>query len=150
MAVCNVLVCTQSQEQLDLKCPRDQKNRMTGIAKRAYSAHLNLLEGYPIDSSSPSHLILFLSFPGFLAAMVVAVLCKAPAPIRFHMAALHLLTRLLYWALYLADLDYARTFVWLVGLWCNLILFGWALMPGFEGWFGRLGAMTAGTVFKLK
>lgn len=47
VTITNVLVCTQSEEQLDLKAPREQKARMTGITKRAHSAHQNLLEGYP-------------------------------------------------------------------------------------------------------
>lgn len=81
---------------------------------------------------------------------MVAVLCKVPAPIRFHMAALHFISRVAYWMVYLADMDYFRTFVWLVGFWCNTCLFGWALLPGFEAWFGRVCAMAAGSFLNLK
>jgi uncharacterized MAPEG superfamily protein len=89
----------------------------------------------------------FRSFPGFLAAIVVSVLCKVPFTVRFHMATAFVASRIFYFVLYTLGFDYFRTFAWMCGMWSCLILFAWSLFPGFDLWFTSLGSLLA-TRFK--
>lgn len=87
---------------------------------------------------------LFEGLPGFLAATTTSVFCKIPFAIRFHMAALFLVFRVGYFAAYLSGLHWVRTYLFMCGVSCCIVLFGWSILPGFDTWFVALGTMLSG------
>lgn len=91
----------------DNRDPRDFPNRIHGVAKRAWDAHLNSFE----------------SVPGFAAAVIIAhVVHAAPRPIDA-LALLWLAARVAYVAFYLADRAVLRSTAQFISLACVLGLF---------------------------
>ena len=91
----------------DNRHPRDFPNRIEGLAKRAWDAHLNA----------------FKSLPGFAAAVIIAHLVHAPQNQIDFIASVWVLARVAHMAFYLTDKDKLRTSAELISLACVLGLF---------------------------
>jgi uncharacterized MAPEG superfamily protein len=91
----------------DNRNPRDFPDRIDGLPKRAWGAHLNSFE----------------SLPGFAAAVIVAHLANAPQNQIDTLALIWVLARVAYVAFYLADKSTLRTLGQVVSLVCVLGLF---------------------------
>jgi uncharacterized MAPEG superfamily protein len=91
----------------DNRNPRDFPNRIEGLPKRAWDAHLNAFE----------------SLPGFAAAVIIAHFVHAPQSQIDLLASVWVLARIAHMAFYLADKDRLRTSAELVSLACVLGLF---------------------------
>jgi uncharacterized MAPEG superfamily protein len=91
----------------DNRNPRDFPNRIEGVAKRAWGAHLNAFE----------------SLPGFAAAVIIAQLAHAPQNQIDVLAVVWVLARIAHLAFYVADKDKLRTSAEVVSLLCVLGLF---------------------------
>ena len=91
----------------DNRNPRDFPNRIEGLAKRAWDAHLNAFE----------------SLPGFAAAVIIAHLVHASQNQIDFLASVWVLARVAHMAFYLTDRDKLRTSAELVSLACVLGLF---------------------------
>lgn len=87
--------------------PRDQQAALTGWGKRAVSAHLNGFEG----------------FAGFAAAVLVARAGGGNEHTAGLLAVVYVVSRVVYIALYLADVATLRSAVWAVGFFATLWLF---------------------------
>lgn len=85
---------------LDNRHPRDQQAQLDGWGKRALGAHHNAIE----------------AFPPFAAGVFVAHLGGAPERTTAPLAIAFIVVRVVYEALYLANLASARSAVWAVGL----------------------------------
>ena len=94
--------------------PRDFPNRIDGLAKRAWDAHLNGFE----------------SLPGFAAAVIIAHLVEAPQSQIDALAVAWLVARLAYVAFYLTGRSSARTAAQVVSLLCVIGLFVVAGLAG--------------------
>lgn len=90
----------------DYGLPRDQQHELSGIYRRAQAAHLNGIEGFA---------------PFAVAALLAAATNPSDAVAQLAMG--YALTRVLFVAAYLADLNPWRTVVWMAGLGCNIGLF---------------------------
>jgi len=152
----NTLQLAFTNEDLDMKVPQEFYLQTYLNRDRLLGSRRNVSLALPTVPTPPSRTLLkgvtmnydlhptFVHrFPGFLAAIIVSVFCKVPVAIRIHMTALHLLSRLAFTAFYILNWDYPRTFAWQVGFWCCMILFGWAIVPGFETWFLQVGKILA-------
>jgi uncharacterized MAPEG superfamily protein len=82
----------------------------TGWRARADAAHRGLVDG----------------FAPFAAAVIIAHLSGADARRSAVLAIAFVVTEVLYVAAYIGDADYLRAFVWLIGLFSVLGLFGLA------------------------
>ncbi len=91
--------------------PRGQQAQLTGIGKRAQGAHMNGFE----------------AFAPFAAGVLVAQAAGASARWITIFAVGFVAARALYIALYLADLAWPRSTVWILGISCTACLFGLAL-----------------------
>jgi uncharacterized MAPEG superfamily protein len=91
----------------DNRNPRDFPNRINGVAKRAWDAHLNAFE----------------SLPGFAAAVIIAQLVHVPQNQIDGLAAVWVLARIAHVAFYIADKDKLRTSAEVFSLVCVLGLF---------------------------
>ena len=91
----------------DNRSPRDFPNRIDGLAKRAWDAHLNAFE----------------SLPGFAAAVIIAHLVHAPQIRIDILAAVWVVARVAHAAFYLTDRATLRSSAEFVGLACVLGLF---------------------------
>ncbi len=91
----------------DNRNPRDFPNRIEGLAKRSWDAHLNAFE----------------SLPGFAAAVIIAHLVHAPQNQIDFLASVWVLARVAHMAFYLTDKDKLRTSAQLVSFACVLGLF---------------------------
>lgn len=91
----------------DNRSPRDFPDRIGGLPKRAWDAHLNSFE----------------SLPGFAAAVIVAHLAHAPQNQVDALALIWVLARVAYVAFYLSDKSTLRTLGQGVSLVCMLGLF---------------------------
>lgn len=87
----------------DNKHPREQQAKLEGWGKRAAAAQSN---GYE-------------SFPPFAAAVLMAHVAHANLRWTAAMAIGHVVARALYQALYLANIDKARSLVWGVATMCT-------------------------------
>jgi uncharacterized MAPEG superfamily protein len=87
--------------------PRDFPNRIEGLAKRAWDAHLNSFE----------------SLPGFAAAVIIAQLAQAPQSQVDILALVWVLARVAYVVFYVTDKSTLRSSVHFVSLACVLGLF---------------------------
>lgn len=94
-------------EGYDNKNPRAQQMRLEGWPARAQAAHQNGLEG----------------FPAFAAAVFVAHLGAANDYRASILSIAFVVARSLYIAAYLADLDYLRSAIWIMGILCTVALF---------------------------
>ena len=84
----------------DNKNPRDQQAQLTGWGRRALGAHHNMIE----------------AFPGFAAGVLIAHAGGADPQRSTMLAVTFVIARLLYPALYIANIDKARSLVWSVGI----------------------------------
>jgi uncharacterized MAPEG superfamily protein len=91
----------------DNRDPRDFPNRIDGLAKRAWDAHLNSFE----------------SLPGFAAAVIIAHLAHAPQARIDALAIAWLAARLAYVAFYLTGKSTLRTTAQVASLVCVVGLF---------------------------
>lgn len=91
----------------DNRNPRDFPNRIEGLAKRAWHAHLNAFE----------------SLPGFAAAVIIAHLAGAPQNQIDILASVWVLARISHMAFYLTDKSTLRSLAQFVSLACVLGLF---------------------------
>lgn len=91
----------------DNKHPRQQQSKLEGFGARAAAAHYNGFE----------------TFPGFAAAVIINHL----AGIHDHRASIlcvaFVVARILYVAAYLANQDYLRSAIWVIGFLCTVALF---------------------------
>lgn len=91
----------------DNRHPRDFPNRIQGVARRAWDAHLNSFE----------------SLPGFAAAVIIAHFVHAPQHPVDALAVTWVVVRMAYVAFYLADKATLRSASQFVSLGCVLGLF---------------------------
>lgn len=94
----------------DNKSPRDQQAALEGWGRRAAAAHYNGFE----------------SFPPFAAGVLVATVTGASPQWAAILAIAHVVARVLYPALYIANIDKARSSVWGVGFGAS---FGLMILP---------------------
>ena len=106
-----VIVSTaKAQKGFDNSEPRDAA-LYDGWRGRAYAAHHNALEAFPI----------------FAAAVLLATVRGADATIVNIAAVVWLVARVLHWTLYVKDKASGRALIWFVGLFAVLAIFGAAL-----------------------
>jgi uncharacterized MAPEG superfamily protein len=91
----------------DNRAPRPSLERLAGWRRRADWAHRNHFE----------------AFPAFAAAVIVAELAHAPQGRINLLAGIFVLLRLIYTALYLADMAALRSIVWSLGILAIISLF---------------------------
>ena len=94
----------------DNRNPREQQAALTGWGRRALGAHANTIE----------------SFPGFAAGTLIAEVGGADPTWSARLAIAFVVARVVYPALYIADVDKARSLVWSVGMLATL---GLLLLP---------------------
>lgn len=87
--------------------PRDWAQSLDGVRRRAYAAHLNHFEAFPL----------------FAAAVLVATTQGAPMATVNALALAVVAIRLAYTACYLADLAALRTLAWIAGWLLTLAIF---------------------------
>ncbi|KAA5602456.1 MAPEG family protein [Blastochloris sulfoviridis] len=92
---------------VDNHAPRDWAQTIDGYRKRAYAAHLNHYEAFPL----------------FAAAVLVAATQGAPMATVNALAGAVVTARLLYTACYIADLATLRSLVWLAGWGLTIAIF---------------------------
>ncbi|MDY6829793.1 MAG: MAPEG family protein [Pseudomonadota bacterium] len=97
----------------DNQNPRDQQAGLTGWGRRALAAHQNAFE----------------SFAPFAAGVLVAHVGGASGSAAAALAVAHVLSRILYTILYIADLDKLRSLIWAVGFFSSV---GLVLLPAFS------------------
>jgi uncharacterized MAPEG superfamily protein len=92
---------------VDNHAPRDWAQTIDGYRKRAYAAHLNHYEAFPL----------------FAAAVLVAATQGAPMATVNALAVAVVAARLIYTACYVADLATLRSLVWLAGWGLTIAIF---------------------------
>jgi uncharacterized MAPEG superfamily protein len=95
------------RREYDNANPRDPRFYTPGLRTRSQGAHMN---GYE-------------AFPFFAAAVILAEMRAVPQGRVDALAVAFLLVRVVYVLLYLGDRPSARSWVWSVGLACNLAIF---------------------------
>jgi len=90
---------------------RSWQSRLTGVAYRAHAAHLNSFE----------------AFPFFAAAVLAAMATGADAAHVNLLAIAFVVLRLVYFAVYLANVAALRSLVWFAALGCAIAIFVAAL-----------------------
>ncbi len=101
------IAMARQAEGYDNKFPRDQQNRLSGWGKRALGAHLNSIE----------------AFAPFAAAVIISHISQANPVWTTRLALAFIVARVVYLALYLANLDKLRSLVWFVGILATAGLF---------------------------
>lgn len=99
-------VAMTREGRYDNSDPRSQMARLTGWGRRAKAAHDNQIE----------------SFPLFAAGVLVATVAAPRAEVVGWLALAHVLSRLVYIGLYVADIPLARSAVWSLGYFISLAL----------------------------
>lgn len=112
MPAFTIFIAKQGRKDFDNAEPRAWLDKQTGMRRRADYAHRNHFE----------------AFPFFAAAVLVAQQVGAAQHSIDITAALFILFRLLYTALYLGDKPAARSGVWILAFACNVALFVIAAM----------------------
>jgi uncharacterized MAPEG superfamily protein len=87
--------------------PRDWLQAREGRAKRAYAAHLNCFEAFPL----------------YAAAILLAQIRPAPALIVDVLAGVFIFARMAYVWCYVNDRANARSIVWMIGLGATIAIF---------------------------
>lgn len=87
--------------------PRVQQQQLTGIGHRAWAAHQNMIEAFPL----------------FAAGVLVAHVAGGDQQVAALLSLSFLLMRLCYQLFYLIDWDKARSISWGLGYACTLGLF---------------------------
>ncbi len=101
----------RSGRELDIANPELQMNALEGLGARAVAAHRSALQ----------------NFAPFAAAVVVAHLAGADPRRTSVLAITFVVAQLVHGLAYLADVDYLRSFVWLIAWFATLGLFLLAL-----------------------
>lgn len=100
-------IITIRQESYDNNYPRIQHTRLKGIGHRAWAAHQNMIEAYPM----------------FAAAIIVSYITDGNDVVENFCAITFLVSRVLFQAFYLLDKAFFRSFFWGVGYLAILGLF---------------------------
>ena len=95
-----MVATVQSGQKVDNNHPRDQQAQLQGWGRRAQAAHNNAFE----------------DFAPFAAAVIVAHLAHADPGKSSLLAIAHVVVRLVYPLIYVADIGALRTAVWSLGL----------------------------------
>jgi uncharacterized MAPEG superfamily protein len=109
-----VVLIAKSDPGLDIHNPRDVHRTQSGLRKRAYGAHLNGLEAFPL----------------FAAAVFACVLQGAPGGWIDALAAAWLAVRIAYTAAYLTDQALLRAMLWAISVLASAALFLLAALSG--------------------
>jgi len=115
--VCFGIARNRARPLRDNRDPRDFPNRIQGIAKRAWSAHLNAFE----------------TLPGFAAAVIIAHLAGTPQHLADGWALAWVAARLLFIGCYLGDKPGLRSAAHVASMMCVLGLFVSAAVAGRAG-----------------
>ncbi len=102
-----VVFIAKADDRLDVHNPRDVHAQQTGLRKRAYGAHLNGLEAFPL----------------FAVAVLATTSRAGPSALLDAMAAAWLMVRLAYTAVYLADLARIRPALWALSVVISAAIF---------------------------
>ncbi|WP_291869325.1 MAPEG family protein [Bradyrhizobium sp.] len=102
-----IVFIAKADPDLDVHNPRDVHLTQTGLRKRAYGAHLNGLEAFPL----------------FAAAVITATLRGVPQTWLDIAACIWLVVRVLYTAAYLADLAPIRPVLWALSVLVSATIF---------------------------
>ncbi len=102
-----VVFIAKADDRLDVHNPRDVHLVQTGLRKRAYGAHLNGLEGFPL----------------FAAAVLATTVQAGPSALLNAMAAAWLIVRLAYTAVYLLDFARIRPSLWALSVLLSAAIF---------------------------
>lgn len=100
-------LATLKNEPYDNHHPRLQHLRLEGIGHRAWAAHQNMIEAYPL----------------YAAGVIVSHLAGGNAEIAAILAISFLVSRLFFQGFYLANWGTARSVSWAVGYLSTLLLF---------------------------
>lgn len=96
----------KSEPGYDNRAPRDWSQRLEGTRRRAYAAHLNHLEVFPV----------------FATAVIVALIRDVAEPLLATLSVAYVVLRVAYVAAYAADYGALRSLVWLMAFACPLWL----------------------------
>lgn len=96
---------------------RGWQARLTGLPQRAYAAHLNSLEAFPL----------------FAAAVLAALLTGADPLSVMRLSVAFIGLRVLYGVVYLLNLAALRSLVWFAGIGCAVAIFVMAISALVEG-----------------
>ncbi|RKP37294.1 hypothetical protein BJ085DRAFT_31049 [Dimargaris cristalligena] len=113
---------------VEMAQPRVQRASLTGIAGRAYAAHLNNLETIPI----------------YAAAVLAAYITDVPLQLRNTMAVTYLVARVIHTVVYLANMTQARTLSYLVSTSACLILLSFAAFRNFGSFYDSVLSILGG------
>ena len=102
-----VVFIAKADPNLDVSNPRDVHVTQTGLRKRAYGAHLNGLEAFPL----------------FAVGVIAATLRGVPQSWLDAAAGSWLLARLLYTVVYLADFARIRPTLWALSVLISAAIF---------------------------
>ena len=102
-----IVFIAKTDPNLDVYNPRDVHATQTGLRKRAYGAHLNGLEAFPL----------------FAVGVITATLRGVSQPWLDIAACSWLVVRVLYTAVYLADFARIRPTLWAVGVLISVGIF---------------------------
>jgi uncharacterized MAPEG superfamily protein len=102
-----IVFIAKADPDLDVSNPRDVHITQTGLRKRAYGAHLNGLEAFPL----------------FAVAVITATLRGVPQSWLDAAAGCWLVARLLYTVVYLADLAKIRPPLWALSVLISAAIF---------------------------
>jgi uncharacterized MAPEG superfamily protein len=105
-----IFVGVGKSDGLDNNTPRQAALTLTGVRLRAYWAHQNGFEAFPL----------------FAAAVIVNHLLRGPNLIANELALAFVVLRIIYGGLYMANLATLRSLSWLLGLVCVIALFATA------------------------
>jgi uncharacterized MAPEG superfamily protein len=95
---------------LDNHNPREATLALTGVRQRAYWAHYNCFEAFPL----------------FAAGVIINHLLRGPNLVANELALAFVALRIVYGALYMANLASLRSLCWLLGIACVIALFAFA------------------------
>ncbi|MDO6426383.1 MAPEG family protein [Thalassotalea sp. 1_MG-2023] len=94
------------------KAPRSQQAKLTGFGARALAAHQNAFESVII----------------FAPAVILAIATNHTGELIQQLAVAHIVARMFYHILYLANISTLRSIIWGIGLLCALSIV-WQCLP---------------------
>jgi len=107
------MAMAKQPEGYDNKTPRDQQAKLSGPGRRAAAAHANGWEAFAPFAAGVLACEVTHAHPGAAAALALA----------------HVAARAIYPALYIADVDKARSAVWTIGFGASVALMVLPLVP---------------------
>ena len=102
-----IVFIAKADDRLDVHNPRDVHALQTGLRKRAYGAHLNGLEAFPL----------------FAVAVLTVTVRAGPSALLDGMADDRLVVRLAYMAAYLTDMVRIRPALWALSVIISAVIF---------------------------